>query len=53
MVLPHKDEHHGIFSNRALLTPVMWILALLGVYFVVADWYAVPSLIASTLASIR
>jgi hypothetical protein len=53
MALTHKDDHHSILGNRAFLTPVMWILVLLGAYFVLADWHTVPSLIASTLAAIR
>jgi hypothetical protein len=53
MALTHKDDHQGILGNRAFLTPVMWILVLLGAYFVLADWHTVPSLIASTLAAIR
>ena len=53
MAVPRKDEHPVSFSNRAFFAPVLWILVLLGAYFVLADWQAVPSLIASTFASIH
>lgn len=53
MALAHKDDHQGILSNRALVTSVLWILALLAAYFLLTDWHSVPSLIASTLAAIR
>lgn len=53
MGLTHKDHHHGIFGNRALVMSVLWIVVLLGTYFVMTDWQALPSLIASTLAAIR
>lgn len=53
MAAVHKDDHRGTLGSRAFLTPVMWIVVLLGAYFVLEDWHAVPSLIASTLASIR
>jgi len=53
MAVTHRDHHHGIFSNRAFVASVLWIVVLLGTYFVLADWHTVPSLIASTLGSIR
>jgi len=53
MAVTHRDEHQGIFGNRAFVASVLWIVVLLGTYFVLADWHAVPSLIASTLAAIH
>lgn len=53
MAAPRKDGHQGYFSNRAFFGPVLWILVLLGAYFVLADWQAVPSLVASTFAAMR
>lgn len=53
MALARKDDHPGIFGNRAFVASVLWILVLLAAYFVLADWHAVPSLISSTLATIR
>jgi hypothetical protein len=53
MALAHKDDHQGILGNRAFLASVLWILVLLCAYFVLADWHAVPSMIASTLAAMR
>ncbi len=53
MALARKDDHSAVFGNRAFVASVLWILALLGAYFVLADWHTVPSLIASTLAAIR
>jgi Flp pilus assembly protein TadB len=53
MAATHKDDHQGIFSNRAFVASVLWIVVLLGTYFVLTDWHAVPSLIASTVAAIH
>lgn len=53
MAVPHKDDHSGLSGNRAFFAPVLWILVLLGAYFVLEDWQAVPSLIASTFASMH
>jgi hypothetical protein len=53
MAVARKDEHSSILGNRAFYGPVLWILVLLVAYFVLADWQAVPSLIASTFAAIH
>jgi len=53
MAATHKDDQQGIFSNRAFVASVLWIVVLLGTYFVLADWHDVPSLIASTVAAIH
>jgi hypothetical protein len=53
MAVSRRDEHSSILGNRAFYGPVLWILVLLGAYFILADWQAVPSLIASTFAAIH
>lgn len=53
MAVPRKDDPTGGYSSRAYFVPVLWILALVAVYYVLADWQAVPGLIASTLAAIH
>jgi hypothetical protein len=53
MAVTHRDDHQGNLGNRAVVGSVLWIVVLLGAYFVLADWQAVPSLIASTLAAIH
>ena len=52
MAVTHRNDHQGIFSNRAFVASVLWIVVLLGTYFLLADWHAVPSLIAATLTAI-
>jgi len=42
-----RDDHAG----RAFAIPVVWIVALLGAYWILSDWQALPRLISSTLAA--
>jgi len=37
---------------RAFLVPVVWIVALVASYWVLADWQTLPGLISNALAAI-
>ncbi len=41
------------YTARAFAVSVGWILALLGSYWLIADWQAVPRLFDTALAAIR
>lgn len=41
------DRHHGYGA------PVAWIVALLGGYWVISEWNALPHLIDSAIAMVR
>ena len=53
MAAPKRDDSAGAYSSRAFFVPVLWIVALLCAYCVLADWQAVPALIAATMAAFQ
>ena len=50
MVRKPTESQSGL-STRAFLMSVMWIVALLAGYWVLADWQSLPSLITTTFAA--
>lgn len=42
-----------VSNGRAFAVPLAWIAGLLGAYWVLADWEALPRLIGATLAAIQ
>jgi len=40
-------------GGNAYAVPVMWIIALLGAYWLISDWHDLPRLLSSTLAAVR
>ena len=53
MTVPRKTDNADTFGSRAFFMPLLWIAALVGVYCVLADWHAVPALIAATVAAMH
>ena len=50
MIRKPTESQSGL-STRAFLMSVMWIVALLAGYWVLADWQSLPSLITTTFAA--
>ena len=42
----------GVSPLRGLLGPVLWIVALISCYFVIANWQVLPSLLSSASAMV-
>ena len=47
-----KRDEKRANPSRAFLMPVMWIVALVASYWVLADWQTLPNLISNAIAGI-
>jgi hypothetical protein len=44
-----RDDRGG----NAFAVPVLWIIVLLGAYWLISDWHVLPRLLSSALAAVR
>ena len=51
MPLSRRDDQ--AYGKRAYFVPLLWIVVLIAAYCVLADWRAVPALIAAAVGALN